>query len=67
MSCDVETVCHNYLVPVDSWLGGSEFATWYPGSGRLVSQAADFVGVKGKTVLVIGTQHPWLEAILLRY
>ena len=28
-------------------------------------QAADFVNVTDKTVLVIGTQNPWLEAVLL--
>ena len=28
-------------------------------------QAADAIGVEGKTVLVIGTQQPWVEAVLL--
>jgi hypothetical protein len=28
-------------------------------------QAADYVNIAGKTVLVIGTQRPWLEAILI--
>ena len=29
-----------------------------------VAEAADEVGIAGKDVLVIGTQHPWLEAVL---
>jgi hypothetical protein len=28
-------------------------------------QAADYINITGTTVLVIGTQRPWLEAILL--
>ena len=31
----------------------------------ILSQAADHINVTGKTVLVIGTQKPWLEAVLL--
>ena len=30
-----------------------------------MSKAAETVGVEGKTILVIGTQQPWLEAVLL--
>jgi hypothetical protein len=28
-------------------------------------KAADAIGLHGKTILVIGTQQPWLEAVLL--
>ena len=28
-------------------------------------QAADYINVTGKTILVVGTQDPWLEAVLL--
>ena len=31
----------------------------------ILLKAADFINVTGKKVLVIGTQHPWVEAILL--
>ena len=31
----------------------------------LLFQAADYVNVTGKTILVVGTQDPWLEAVLL--
>lgn len=37
----------------------------YPGSADLVAEAADYINVTDKTILVIGTQIPWLEAILL--
>ena len=33
---------------------------------ELVSQAADHMNITGKRVLVIGTQTPWLEAVLLQ-
>jgi len=45
---------------------GNPVGPWYyPGSGKLVDEAADYLNVTNKTVLVIGTQVPWLEAILL--
>ena len=31
----------------------------------LLMQAADYINVTGKTILVVGTQDPWLEAVLL--
>ena len=37
----------------------------YHDSATLVSEAADVVNVTDKTVLVIGTQNPWLEAVIL--
>lgn len=37
----------------------------YPGVAHLVSEAADFINVTGKKILVIGSQKPWVEAILL--
>merc|ERR1719422_1756429 len=38
---------------------------WYPGCGKLLDEAADVINIEGKNVLVIGTQWPWAEAILL--
>merc|ERR1712013_255556 len=37
----------------------------YKNGSNLVAAAADHINVTGKTVLVIGTQKPWLEAVLL--
>ena len=37
----------------------------YHDSASLVAEAADIVNVTDKTVLVIGTQSPWLEAVVL--
>ena len=31
----------------------------------LILKAADFINVTGKKILVIGSQAPWVEAILL--
>ena len=31
----------------------------------MVSQAADYMNITGKRVLVIGTESPWLEEVLL--
>jgi len=31
-----------------------------------VSQAADYMNITDKRVLVIGTETPWLEAVLLQ-
>ena len=33
---------------------------------EMLSQAADYMNITGKRVLVIGTQTPWLEAVLLQ-
>jgi len=48
---------------IDAWLSGNPI-DFYNGS-NIVSQAADFVGVEDKTILVLGTQMPWVEAVLL--
>ena len=55
------------LASVNSWqFTREEFSKhWYPGSAQLVSEAADVIGLEGKRVLVVGTQNPWVEAILL--
>jgi len=37
----------------------------YPNSGNLVLEAVDYLDVRDKKILVIGTQTPWLEGILL--
>ena len=66
--------------PVKPWNNGIDVGA-YPGSGKLVSevwiisivnfglyyllQAADVINVTNKNILVIGTQNPWVEAILL--
>ena len=33
---------------------------------QLVGQAADYLNITDKRVLVIGTETPWLEAVLLQ-
>ena len=38
----------------------------YTEAPQLVSQAADYLNITGKRVLVIGTETPWLEAVLLQ-
>ena len=37
----------------------------YPEAVSLISQAADHLDITGKTVLVIGSEAPWVETILL--
>jgi len=37
----------------------------YSGASLLIDEAAEFINVTGKTVLVIGSQSPWLEAVLI--
>ena len=43
---------------------GQEFG--YPDVARLVAEAADKMNITGKTELVIGTEVPWLETVLLQ-
>ena len=43
---------------------GQEFG--YPDVARLVAEAADEMNITDKRVLVIGTEVPWLETILLQ-
>jgi len=38
---------------------------YYPGCTKLIEEAAEVINVTGKTVLVIGSQTPWLEAVLI--
>ena len=38
----------------------------YPDAARLVAEAADKMNITNKTVLVIGTEVPWIETILLQ-
>jgi len=45
--------------------GGLPIDGSYAGASQLVNEAAEFVNVSGKTILVIGSQDPWLEAVLL--
>merc|ERR1711971_15277 len=49
---------------IDAVVSGTPIDTYHNGS-NMVSAAADFINVTDKTVLVIGTQRPWLEAVLL--
>lgn len=49
---------------ISAWLGGSPNDTYKNGSS-LVAAAAEYVNVTDKTILVMGTQDPWLEAVLL--
>ena len=43
---------------------GASVAGVYKDGPEHVAEAADEVGITGKDVLVIGTQRPWLEAVL---
>ena len=43
---------------------GGEFG--YPDVARLVAEAADRMNIRNKTVLVIGTEMPWMETVLLQ-
>ena len=43
---------------------GQEFG--YPDVARLVAEAADKMNITDKRVLVIGTEVPWLETVLLQ-
>ncbi|XP_023336830.1 uncharacterized protein LOC111707880 [Eurytemora carolleeae] len=49
---------------VDAFLGGKPLDNYGSGSA-LVNQSLSQIDVKDKTVLVIGTQNPWVEAIVL--
>jgi len=49
---------------ISAWLHGSPNDTYINGSSR-VAAAAEYVNVTDKTILVMGTQEPWLEAVLL--
>ena len=37
----------------------------YPRVCQMTNETAEVVGVEGKTILVIGSQSPWLESILI--
>jgi len=37
----------------------------YPNSGNILLEAVNYINVTNKRILVIGTQTPWVEAILL--
>ena len=39
---------------------------YYRDVDRLVAEAADKMNITGKRVLVIGTEMPWMETILLQ-
>jgi len=49
---------------ISKFLGGTPRDNYGGGSAH-INLAAEHIGVKGKAVLVIGTQNPWLEAVLL--
>merc|ERR1712227_6206 len=49
---------------IQPWLNNTDVGA-YPGAGKLVEEVADIINVTGKTILVIGTQIPWIEIILL--
>eukprot|EP00091_Calanus_sinicus_P002239 TRINITY_DN12279_c0_g1_i1.p1 TRINITY_DN12279_c0_g1~~TRINITY_DN12279_c0_g1_i1.p1 ORF type:complete len:386 (-),score=73.65 TRINITY_DN12279_c0_g1_i1:23-1180(-) len=51
---------------IDRWLAGDP-DDWYHiyNSSGMIGAAADYQNVAGKTLLVIGSQTPWLEAVLL--
>merc|ERR1712106_186146 len=49
---------------ISAWEAGKPIDTYQNGS-NFVSAAADYINVTGLTILVIGTQNPWVEAVLL--
>jgi len=49
---------------IKAWEEGAPADTYDNGSA-IVGAAADYINVTGLTILVIGTQDPWLEAVLL--
>jgi len=49
---------------IDAFISGSPYDTYIHASEEM-SKAADQLNLKGKNILVIGTQSPWLEAIIL--
>jgi len=51
---------------ITAWKDGKPIDTHgYWNASNIVSAAADYINVTGLTVLVVGTQDPWLEAVLL--
>lgn len=55
------------MMPAVSWAEAITSGAYakYPEAVSLVSQAADQLDITGKTVLVIGSEAPWVETILL--
>lgn len=49
---------------IDAWTSGVPKDN-YGGASEMINKAAETIGLQGKTILVIGTQQPWLEAVLL--
>lgn len=45
--------------------GKANHGEWYANGAKLVAEAADVVNMTGKRALVIGSQNPWVEAVLL--
>ena len=45
--------------------GKPNHGEWYAGGSKMVAEAADEINMTGKRALVIGSQNPWLEAVLL--
>ena len=55
----------HYVLSVSEHIAdGQEFG--YPDVARLVAEAADKMNITDKRELVIGTEVPWLETILLQ-
>ena len=54
-------------MPAVSWAEAITSGAYakYPEAVSLISQAADHLDITGKTVLVIGSEAPWVETILL--
>jgi len=48
---------------IDAFEAGTPRDNYGDGS-NMINKASDAIGVEGKTVLVIGTQQPWAEAVL---
>ncbi|XP_023340253.1 uncharacterized protein LOC111710405 [Eurytemora carolleeae] len=49
---------------VDGFVAGTPNDT-YPGASEMINQALSKIEVKEKTVLIIGTMTPWVEAVII--
>ena len=58
--------CQGHVVNLQKeYKEGVNFNSYWD-APEMVSQAADYMNITGKRVLVIGTESPWLEAVLLQ-
>ena len=58
--------CSKHVSCVSDHIAAGNDVMSYPDAARLVAEAADKMNITNKTVLVIGTEVPWIETILLQ-